>query len=104
MGAQHGPGGGSPQRPGTDPTLSTAEPCPEEETVLHCQNPDCAGERRATKVGPAGCGQRRAAAAWGLGGEKGQRTALPNLPLPALVGSSWPAMPGVYSLLVSRSC
>ncbi|NXM14621.1 PKHG5 protein, partial [Ploceus nigricollis] len=26
-----------------------AEPCPEEETVLHCQNPDCAGERRAAK-------------------------------------------------------
>ncbi|NWR65807.1 PKHG5 protein, partial [Bucorvus abyssinicus] len=27
-----------------------AEPCPLEETVLHCQNPDCAGERRAAKV------------------------------------------------------
>ncbi|NXP90360.1 PKHG5 protein, partial [Passerina amoena] len=26
-----------------------AEPCPEEETVLQCQNPDCAGERRAAK-------------------------------------------------------
>ncbi|NXA84294.1 PKHG5 protein, partial [Thryothorus ludovicianus] len=26
-----------------------AEPCPEEETVLHCQNPDCARERRAAK-------------------------------------------------------
>ncbi|CAN8198617.1 unnamed protein product [Coccothraustes coccothraustes] len=26
-----------------------AEPCPEEETVLHCQNPDCTGERRAAK-------------------------------------------------------
>ncbi|NXY05010.1 PKHG5 protein, partial [Pteruthius melanotis] len=26
-----------------------AEPCPEEETVLHCQNPDCDGERRAAK-------------------------------------------------------
>ncbi|NXU91601.1 PKHG5 protein, partial [Xiphorhynchus elegans] len=25
------------------------EPCPAEETVLHCQNPDCAGERRAAK-------------------------------------------------------
>ncbi|NXJ80504.1 PKHG5 protein, partial [Trogon melanurus] len=27
-----------------------AEPCPPEETVLRCQNPDCAGERRAAKV------------------------------------------------------
>ncbi|NWX33230.1 PKHG5 protein, partial [Notiomystis cincta] len=26
-----------------------AEPCPEEETVLHCQNPDCAGEKREAK-------------------------------------------------------
>ncbi|XP_066190353.1 pleckstrin homology domain-containing family G member 5 isoform X1 [Sylvia atricapilla] len=26
-----------------------AEPCPGEETVLHCQNPDCTGERRAAK-------------------------------------------------------
>ncbi|NWV14536.1 PKHG5 protein, partial [Ptilonorhynchus violaceus] len=26
-----------------------AEPCPAEETVLRCQNPDCAGERRAAK-------------------------------------------------------
>ncbi|NXL21116.1 PKHG5 protein, partial [Setophaga kirtlandii] len=26
-----------------------AEPCPEDETVLQCQNPDCAGERRAAK-------------------------------------------------------
>ncbi|NWH31404.1 PKHG5 protein, partial [Chloropsis hardwickii] len=26
-----------------------AEPCPEEETALHCQSPDCAGERRAAK-------------------------------------------------------
>ncbi|NXS55476.1 PKHG5 protein, partial [Brachypteracias leptosomus] len=26
------------------------EPCPPEETVLHCQNPDCSGERRAAKV------------------------------------------------------
>ncbi|XP_064253198.1 pleckstrin homology domain-containing family G member 5 isoform X1 [Passer domesticus] len=26
-----------------------AEPCPEEETALQCQNPDCAGERRAAK-------------------------------------------------------
>lgn len=43
-------------------------------------------------------------AAWGFGGEKGQRTALPSLPLPASVGSSWPAVPGAYSLLVSRSC
>ncbi|NXC27600.1 PKHG5 protein, partial [Campylorhamphus procurvoides] len=25
------------------------EPCPAEETVLRCQNPDCAGERRAAK-------------------------------------------------------
>ncbi|KFW84942.1 Pleckstrin homology domain-containing family G member 5, partial [Manacus vitellinus] len=29
------------------------EPCPAEETVLRCQNPNCAGERRAAKVGPA---------------------------------------------------
>ncbi|XP_053942005.1 pleckstrin homology domain-containing family G member 5 isoform X2 [Cuculus canorus] len=28
----------------------TGEPCPEVETVLRCQNPDCAGERRAAKV------------------------------------------------------
>ncbi|NXW54325.1 PKHG5 protein, partial [Eurystomus gularis] len=27
-----------------------AEPCPPEETVLRCQNPDCTGERRAAKV------------------------------------------------------
>ncbi|NWI66823.1 PKHG5 protein, partial [Todus mexicanus] len=27
-----------------------AEPCPPEETVLCCQNPNCAGERRAAKV------------------------------------------------------
>ncbi|XP_055559494.1 pleckstrin homology domain-containing family G member 5 isoform X1 [Falco cherrug] len=27
-----------------------AEPCPPEETVLRCQNPDCTGERRAVKV------------------------------------------------------
>ncbi|NXW50051.1 PKHG5 protein, partial [Nyctiprogne leucopyga] len=27
-----------------------AEPCPLEETVLRCQNPDCTGERRAAKV------------------------------------------------------
>ncbi|NXV35414.1 PKHG5 protein, partial [Rissa tridactyla] len=27
-----------------------AEPCPPEETVLRCQNPDCSGERRAAKV------------------------------------------------------
>ncbi|NWW75467.1 PKHG5 protein, partial [Climacteris rufus] len=26
-----------------------AEPCPAEETALRCQNPDCAGERRAAK-------------------------------------------------------
>ncbi|TRZ19559.1 hypothetical protein HGM15179_007558 [Zosterops borbonicus] len=26
-----------------------AEPCPGEETALHCQNPDCTGERRAAK-------------------------------------------------------
>ncbi|XP_049668065.1 pleckstrin homology domain-containing family G member 5 isoform X2 [Accipiter gentilis] len=28
----------------------TAEPCPPEETVLRCQNPNCTGERRAAKV------------------------------------------------------
>ncbi|NXL49538.1 PKHG5 protein, partial [Podilymbus podiceps] len=27
-----------------------AEPCPPEETVLRCQNPDCTGKRRAAKV------------------------------------------------------
>ncbi|NXW21960.1 PKHG5 protein, partial [Circaetus pectoralis] len=27
-----------------------AEPCPPEETVLRCQNPNCTGERRAAKV------------------------------------------------------
>ncbi|NXA28710.1 PKHG5 protein, partial [Ibidorhyncha struthersii] len=27
-----------------------ADPCPPEETVLRCQNPDCSGERRAAKV------------------------------------------------------
>ncbi|KAF1588863.1 Pleckstrin homology domain-containing family G member 5, partial [Eudyptes moseleyi] len=27
-----------------------AEPCPPEETVLRCQNPDCTGERKAAKV------------------------------------------------------
>ncbi|NXN25146.1 PKHG5 protein, partial [Nycticryphes semicollaris] len=27
-----------------------AEPCPPEESVLRCQNPDCSGERRAAKV------------------------------------------------------
>ncbi|NWQ88785.1 PKHG5 protein, partial [Burhinus bistriatus] len=27
-----------------------AEPCPPEETVLRCQNPDCSGERRVAKV------------------------------------------------------
>lgn len=41
-------------------------------------------------------------AAWGFGGEKGQRTALPSLPLPASVGRSWPAVPGVYSLLAFK--
>lgn len=50
--------------------------------MLHCQSPDCAGERRAAKVGPAGWGQRRAAAPWALGGEKGQWTSLLYLQLP----------------------
>ncbi|NWR49417.1 PKHG5 protein, partial [Regulus satrapa] len=44
-----------------------AEPCPEEETVLHCQNPDCAGERRADKeCHHAECQQLSCSCALGL--------------------------------------
>ena len=95
-----------------------AEPCPLEETVLRCQNPDCTGERRAAKVGPAGWWAAPGscllpAPGIGLAGEKGQQEALPDLPLPE-APLAWPAAPrqpcapqpvlGMHSLVVLRSC
>ncbi|KAM4646889.1 uncharacterized protein AAGF69_013155 [Amazona ochrocephala] len=41
-----------------------AEPCPPEEPVLRCQNPDCAGERRAAKVGAVGWWVAPSSAEW----------------------------------------
>lgn len=98
----------------------TAEPCPPEETVLRCQNPNCTGERRAAKVGPCGGGGRRVPGRCllpvpgvGLVGEKGQPVDLPDLPLhkaplarpapPHQPRAPWPVL-GMQSLVLSWSC